>query len=57
MANGEEELPRGLKRRILNDGAAMEHFYSMPTEKRQDLLDSISETNKKLRRHKKTAGQ
>lgn len=42
------DLPPELKQEILSNGAAMQKFYEMPTEKRQAVLDGITATNKKL---------
>jgi hypothetical protein len=43
-----DDLPPKLEKEIMNNGVAMQQFYELPTAKRQDVLDAISETNKKL---------
>lgn len=42
------DLPPKLEQEILSNGSAMQRFYEMPTDKRQNVLDAITETNKKL---------
>jgi len=48
-----EDLPPDLKSIIEANGQAMNNFYGLPPEERERLLDSVSNTNKRLNRPKK----
>ncbi len=40
-----EDLPVGFMMRMANDSCAMRHFFAMPCEKQQDMLDHIRNAN------------
>lgn len=48
------DLPPDLKSMIEANGQAMDNFYGLPYEERERVLDSVSETNKRLNRYKKS---
>jgi len=48
-----DDLPPDLKSIIEANGRAMDNFYGLPPEEREKLLDSVSNTNKRLNRYKK----
>ena len=43
-----EELPPEIQAALRANAYNMKHFYTLPTDERQNVLDSISELNKKL---------
>lgn len=42
------DFPFDLELLIAANGKSMQHFYTMPPEKRQELLDSASKTNRMI---------
>ncbi len=40
-----DELPPALKAKFLENGRAMQRFYTLPTEQRQFILDRIHKLN------------
>lgn len=42
-----DDLPKKLQREISANSYSMQHFYTMPVEKRQHVLDRIRRLNSK----------